>query len=132
MKYLLIFVSGLLQMLELIASVVSPISHCVRALSQICIACIACVNRNRNMSESLRHLCDHPCILCVPCVHCITYLPLYVFHCAKIDSVQTQWTQGKKHIVEARFTSAQLLSLAPTMRFLPCVGCVSTESILAQ
>ena len=24
------------------------------------------------------------------------------------------------------------LSLAPTMRFLPCVGCVSTESILAQ
>ena len=25
-----------------------------------------------------------------------------------------------------------LLSLAPTMRFLPCVGCVSTESILAQ
>ena len=25
-----------------------------------------------------------------------------------------------------------ILSLAPTMRFLPCVSCVSTESILAQ
>ena len=51
------------------------------------------------MSESLRHLCDHPC---VHCVHCVTYLPLYVFHCAKIDSVQTQLTQGKKRIVGAR------------------------------
>ena len=51
------------------------------------------------MSESLRHLCDHPC---VHCVHCVTFLPLYVFHCAKIDSVQTQLTQGKKRIAGAR------------------------------
>ena len=100
MKYLLIFFSGLLQMLELIASVVSPISHCVRTLSQICIACIGCVSRNKlehvrifasPLRPSLRPL--------RPVCH---LSPPYVFHCAKIDSVQTQLTQGKKRIVGAR------------------------------
>ena len=50
------------------------------------------------MSESLRHLCVPPC---VRCVHCVPCLPLYVFHCAKIGSVLTQPTQGKKRIVGA-------------------------------
>ena len=54
------------------------------------------------MSESLRHLCVPPC---VRCVHCVPSLPLYVFHCAKIDSVLTQPTQGKKRIVGARLNA---------------------------
>ena len=81
-------------MLELIASVVSPTSHYVSGprVRFALLALVASMEINSNMFESLRHLCDHPCI---HCVHCLTYLPLYVFHCAKIDSVQTQWTQGK-------------------------------------
>ena len=96
-----ILFSGLLQILELIASVLSPLSHYVSGprVRFALLALVASIEINSNMSESLRHLCHHHC---VHCVNCVTYLPLYVFHCAKIDSVQTQWKQGKKRIVGAR------------------------------
>ena len=81
--------------LELIASAVFLISHYVSG-PWVRFAFLALLASKSNMSESLRHLCDHTC------VHCVTYLPLHIFHCAKIESVQTQWTQGQKRLVGAR------------------------------
>ena len=78
------------------------------------------------MSISLRPLC-HP-----PCDHCVTYLLLYVFHCAKIDSVQThQWTQGQKRLVGARYSRNEVeLRLAPIRRFLIALGlCLAFSKI---
>ena len=78
------FVFGLPQRLELIALAVFLISHYVSG-PWVRFALLASIQINLNMSESLHHLCDHPC---VHCLLFITYLPLYVFHCFKIDSVQ--------------------------------------------
>ena len=79
-------------MLELTASVVVPyLPLCVRALSQICVACV-----NRNKFEHVR-------IFASPLQPSLRPLrpprhlsPTIRFLCAKIDSVQTQWTQDKK------------------------------------
>ena len=88
----------------IVASIASPLSHCVSGTESglSCLRLLASVQLNSNMSESLRHLCVPPCVHCVPC------LPLYVFHCAKIDSVLTQPTQGKKRIVGARLNTAEV------------------------
>ena len=94
-------------MLELIASVLSPISH-YASMPRVRFALLASIEINLNMSESLRHLCDHPC---GHCVHCVTCLSIYVFHCAKIDSVQTQRMQGKTRIVGARLKSPHVTGL---------------------
>ena len=115
MVYLLIFCFRL-SSTELIVLVVSPISHYVSGprVRFALLAFVAPVETNSNMSKSLCHLCDHPCN---HCVHFITYLQLDVIHCGKIDSVQTQLTQGKKCIVGARFYT-----------YLICTPCLVTSS----
>ena len=70
---------------------------CVRALSQICVGCIS-----RNKLEHVQIFAS-PLRPSLGPLRPLRHLSqLYVFHCAKIDSVQTQLTQGKKRIVGAR------------------------------
>ena len=66
-------------------------------------ACVACANKKyTNMSESLRQLCNHPCVNCVHCVNLHHLSPNIDFLLPKNDSVQTHWMQGQKRIVGAR------------------------------
>ena len=57
---------------------------------------LASIKINSNMSESLHQLCDHPCVNCITLRH-LSPTKIYVFYCAKNDSVQTQWTQGLRN-----------------------------------
>ena len=101
-------------------SLASPLSHYVSGTESglSCLRLLASVQLNSNMSESLRHLCVPPCVHCVPC------LPLYVFHCAKIDSVLTQPTQGKKRIVGARLnTQRSPLTPGKHLTYTHCCIC---------
>ena len=106
MKYPPIFNFWPSYRLELIALAVFLISH--YASEFYLLALLAPMKINSNMCVTFVTILASIGSTASPCV---TYLPLYVFHCAKIYSVQTQWTQGKKRIVGARLYS-------PNGRFL--------------
>ena len=70
-------------------SCVSYFPLCVRALSQICVGCV-----NRNKFEHVRIFAS-PLKPSNPCVHCVTNLPLYVSHCAKIAQYRRNKRKAK-------------------------------------